>query len=277
MRLPQFTKGSKREGFYQSKGGKDNSSSQVHNGREKDVILIGKVKQKITRGLERAQGMGEFVLYLLSKEAQSRLTHGCHFSKNPPFSSMDYSKRINDFTKKYSVFKVNYDGVFFELPLRYEYGKVLSLKLSNSNRMSYSEMLDMLVYKLECEIRGLFYCVHTNSLEIGCDWIDERVGYADHSLPDISKAEFSNEALLNDGGSSSATSLSFILKRKGKSRVKFTRKRAILKRSKMLSLRKGVRSHNVKAGVAKIDAGRLNYRSLVSFIGLNKDVCDDEP
>ncbi|GJR80231.1 hypothetical protein Tco_0151016 [Tanacetum coccineum] len=58
MRLPQFTKGSKREGFYQSKGGKDNSSSQVHNGREKDVILIGKVKQKITRGLERAQGMG---------------------------------------------------------------------------------------------------------------------------------------------------------------------------------------------------------------------------
>ncbi|GJR88552.1 hypothetical protein Tco_0212563 [Tanacetum coccineum] len=78
MRLPQFTKGLKREGFYQSKGGKDNSSSQVHNGREKDVILIGKVKQKITRGLERAQGMGEFVLYLLSKEAQSRLTHGCH-------------------------------------------------------------------------------------------------------------------------------------------------------------------------------------------------------
>ncbi|GKA29394.1 hypothetical protein Tco_0715639, partial [Tanacetum coccineum] len=78
MRLPQFTKGSKREGFYQSKGGKDNSSSQVHNGKEKDVILIGKVKQKITRGLERAQGMVEFVLYLLSKEAQSRLTHGCH-------------------------------------------------------------------------------------------------------------------------------------------------------------------------------------------------------
>ncbi|GKB32738.1 retrovirus-related pol polyprotein from transposon TNT 1-94 [Tanacetum coccineum] len=49
---------SKREGFYQSKGGKDNSSGQVHNGREKDVILIGKVKQKITRGLEKAQGMG---------------------------------------------------------------------------------------------------------------------------------------------------------------------------------------------------------------------------
>ncbi|GKF45022.1 hypothetical protein Tco_0131574, partial [Tanacetum coccineum] len=46
---------SKREGFVQSKGGKDNSSGQVHNGREKNVILIGKVKQKITRGLEKAQ------------------------------------------------------------------------------------------------------------------------------------------------------------------------------------------------------------------------------
>ncbi|GKE16068.1 hypothetical protein Tco_1423645 [Tanacetum coccineum] len=56
--FPNSPKGSKREGFYQSKGGKDNSSSQVHNGREKDVILIGKVKQKITRGLERAQGIG---------------------------------------------------------------------------------------------------------------------------------------------------------------------------------------------------------------------------
>nr|GEX28264.1 reverse transcriptase domain-containing protein [Tanacetum cinerariifolium] len=68
------------------------------------------------------------------------------------------------------------------------------------------------------------------------------------------KAEFSIETLLNDGGSSSTTYLSFVLKRKGKSKVKFTRKRAILKRSKMLSLRKGVRSHNVKAGVPKIDA-----------------------
>ncbi|GJX18872.1 hypothetical protein Tco_0221549 [Tanacetum coccineum] len=147
MRLPQFTKGSKREGFYQSKGGKDNSSSQVHNGREKDVILIGKVKQKITRGLERAQGIGEFVLYLLSKEAQSRMTYECH-------------RLIGawEALKGLEVFEVNYDGVFFELPLRYEYGKVLSLKLSNSNRMSYSEMLDMLVYKLESEIRAPSSC-----------------------------------------------------------------------------------------------------------------------
>nr|GEY23478.1 hypothetical protein [Tanacetum cinerariifolium]GEY25862.1 hypothetical protein [Tanacetum cinerariifolium] len=154
--------------------------------------------------------------------------------KKPLFSSMDNSKRINDFTEKYSVFEVNYDGVLFELPLRYEYGKVLSLKLSNSNRMSYSEMLDMLVYKLECEIHD---CVddHFDTLDywnyedvyfsgyfdvgcscIGCDWIDERVGYTDRLLLDISKAKFSKEALLNDDGSSSTTSLSLVLKRKGK-------------------------------------------------------------
>ncbi|GJS73085.1 hypothetical protein Tco_0705926 [Tanacetum coccineum] len=237
---------------------------------------------------------------------------------------MDNRKRINDFTKKYSVFEVNYDGVFFELPLTYEYEKILSLKLSNSNMMSYSEMLDILFHgkkkkpiplpkntplkprreSIEFQGKNLYAnflhvdCVddHFNSLDYwnyedvyfsgcfevgssstGCDWIDKRVGYTDHPLSDTSKAEFSKEALLNDGGSSSVTSLSFILKRKGKSRVKFTRKRAILKRSKMLSLRKGVTSHNVKASVAKIDAGRLNYGSLVSFIRLNEDVCDDEP
>nr|GEU84117.1 transposase, Ptta/En/Spm, transposase, Tnp1/En/Spm-like protein [Tanacetum cinerariifolium] len=185
-------------------------------------------------------------------------------------------------------------------------GESFTLKLSNSNSMSYSEMLDMLVYKLECEIRGknlyadflhgdcvddyiyaLDYwnyeyvyfsgCFDVGVSNTGCDWIDERVGYVDCLLLDISKAKFSKETLLDDGGSSSATSLSFVLKRKGKSRVKFTRKREILKKSKMLSLRKGVRNHNVKDGVAKIDVGRSNYGSLVSFIGLNEDVCDDEP
>ncbi|GJX79336.1 hypothetical protein Tco_0327485 [Tanacetum coccineum] len=118
-------------------------------------------------------------------------------------------------------------------------------------------------------------CFDVGGSSTGCDWIDECVGYTDHSLPDIGKAEFLKEALLNDGGSSLATSLSFVLKRKGKSRVKFTRNRAILKKSKMLSLRKDVRSHNVKVGVVKIDAGRLNYGSLVSFTGLNEDVCGD--
>ncbi|GJW73288.1 hypothetical protein Tco_0132658 [Tanacetum coccineum] len=251
------------------------------------------------------------------------------FFEKPPFSSMDNSKRINDFTEKYSVFEVNYDGVLFELPLSFvDYHEDIKFKLKSHEKLKMdaaSMTIDELVSwekeearspylrtpplkssrkSIEFQGKNLYAdflhadCVddHFDALDYwnyedvyfsgcfdvggsstGCDWIDERVGYTDRSLPDISKAEFSKEALLNDGGSSSATSLSFVLKRKGKSRVKFTRKRAILKRSKMLSLRKGVRSHNVKAGVAKIDAGRLNYGSLVSFIGLNEDVCDDEP
>nr|GEV84271.1 reverse transcriptase domain, reverse transcriptase zinc-binding domain protein [Tanacetum cinerariifolium] len=117
-------------------------------------------------------------------------------------------------------------------------------------------------------------CFDVGGSRIGCDWIDEHVSYDDHSLLDISKAGFSKKALLDYGRPSLATSLSYVLKKKGKSRVKFTRKRAILKRSKMLNLRKGVRSHNVKAGVAKIDACRSNYGSLVIFIGLNEDVYD---
>nr|GEW24414.1 reverse transcriptase domain-containing protein [Tanacetum cinerariifolium] len=73
----------------------------------------------------------------------------------------------DDSTEKYSLFKVNYDGMFDELPLRYAYGKVLPLKLSNLNRMTYSEILDMLVYKLECEIRALVYSIPRNSLKTG--------------------------------------------------------------------------------------------------------------
>ncbi|GJS54650.1 transposase, MuDR, MULE transposase domain protein [Tanacetum coccineum] len=288
---------------------------------------------------------------------------------------------------------------------RYEYGKVLPLKLSNSYKMSYSEMLDMIVYKLECEIWGLFYCIPRNSLEIGLkiiegdpdikkmydmaemyglinlyiahvaknlaayyfrnlsfddyhgdiqsklksheklkmdvasmtfdevvawekeeslspllrtpplkprrivieflvknqyaeflhadcvddhfdpldyckyedvygggcfdvggyfkgfDWIDEPVGSDDRSLLGKSKDEFSNEVILDDVVSSPATNLSLLLKRKGKSRVKFTRMRAIIKRSKMLSLRKYLRS---------------NYGRFVTMIGLNEDVGDDD-
>nr|GEU76217.1 hypothetical protein [Tanacetum cinerariifolium] len=90
---------------------------------------------------------------------------------------------------------------------------------------------------------------------------DEPVGYDDRSLPGKSKDEFLNEVLLDDGVSSPTTTLSLLLKRKGKSMVKFTRMRGILKRSKMLNLRKSVRS---------------NYGSLVNVIGLNEDVGDDD-
>ncbi|GJX22213.1 hypothetical protein Tco_0226658 [Tanacetum coccineum] len=91
----------------------------------------------------------------------------------------------------------------------------------------------------------------------GFDWIDEPVGFDDCSLPGKSKDEFSNDVILDDVVSSPATTLSLLLKRKGKSRVKFTRIREIIKRSKMLSLRKSVRS---------------NYERLVTMIGLNEVV-----
>ncbi|GJU78660.1 hypothetical protein Tco_1275730 [Tanacetum coccineum] len=177
-------------------------------------------------------------------------------SLKPSISSIDNSKRIDDSIENYSLFEVNYDGMFNELPLRYAYGKVLPLKLSNSNRMTYSEILDMLVYKLECEIRALFYSIPRNSYEDvysgGCfdvsgsfkgfDCIEEPVGCDNGSLPVKIKEEFENEVILDDVVSSPLI-LSMLSKRKGKSRVKFTRMRGIIKRSKMVSLRMRVRTN----------------------------------
>nr|GEW72742.1 hypothetical protein [Tanacetum cinerariifolium] len=169
------------------------------------------------------------------------------FSQKPSTSSMDNSKRIDDSTENYSLFEVNYDGMFDERPLRYVYGKVLPLKLSNSNRMTYSELLDMLVYKLECEFelcfttpknttlktpplkkrrKGIafkgknFYedvygggCFDVSGSFKGFDCIEEPVGCDDGSLPVKIKDEFENEVILDDVVSSPAT-LSMLLKRK---------------------------------------------------------------
>ncbi|GKC91460.1 hypothetical protein Tco_1152109 [Tanacetum coccineum] len=78
-----------------------------------------------------------------------------------------YFARTNELLENYFMFKVNYDGVFNEFPLRYEHGKKLTLKLSKSNRMIFSKMLDMLSYKLECEIWGIFVRSPRCSLEEG--------------------------------------------------------------------------------------------------------------
>nr|GEX33733.1 cytochrome b561/ferric reductase transmembrane [Tanacetum cinerariifolium] len=78
-----------------------------------------------------------------------------------------YFARTNELPKNYCMFEVNYDGVFNEYPLRYEHGKNLTLKLSKSNTMIFSKMLDMLSYKLECEIWGIFVCSPRCSLEEG--------------------------------------------------------------------------------------------------------------
>ncbi|GJZ35946.1 hypothetical protein Tco_0581763, partial [Tanacetum coccineum] len=40
------------------------------------------------------------------------------FSQKPPFSCIDNSKRSDDSIEKYSLFEVNYNGMFHELPLR---------------------------------------------------------------------------------------------------------------------------------------------------------------
>nr|GEW14965.1 hypothetical protein [Tanacetum cinerariifolium] len=100
-------------------------------------------------------------------------------------------------------------------------------------------------------------CFYVGGSFKGFDWIDEHVGFDDRSLLGKSKNEFSNEVILDDVVSSPATTLSLLLKRKGKSRVKFTRMRSIIKRLKMLSLRKSVRS---------------NYGRFITVIGLNEDV-----
>ncbi|GKB05816.1 hypothetical protein Tco_0834011 [Tanacetum coccineum] len=76
----------------------------------------------------------------------------------------------------------------------------------------------------------------------GFDCIEEHVGCNGGSLPVKIKDEFSNEVILDDVVSSPAT-LSMLLKRKGKSRVKFTRIRGIIKRSNMVSLRMRDRSN----------------------------------
>nr|GEW13460.1 F-box domain-containing protein [Tanacetum cinerariifolium] len=165
----------------------------------------------------------------------------------PSTSSMDNSKRIDGSTENYSLFEVNYDGMFDERPLRYVYGRVLPLKLSNSNRMTYFELLDMLVYKLEGEFKlcfttpknttlktpplkkrrkgiafqgKIFYedvygggCFDVSGSFKGFDCIEEPVGCDDGSLPVKIKDEFENELILDDVVSSPAT-LSMVLRRK---------------------------------------------------------------
>ncbi|GKA61322.1 hypothetical protein Tco_0760729 [Tanacetum coccineum] len=76
----------------------------------------------------------------------------------------------------------------------------------------------------------------------GFDCIEEPVGYDNGSLLVKIKDEFENEVFLDDVVSS-PPNLSMLSIRKGKSRVKFTRMRGIIKRSKMVSLRMRVRTN----------------------------------
>ncbi|GJS72601.1 hypothetical protein Tco_0705442 [Tanacetum coccineum] len=79
----------------------------------------------------------------------------------------------NELPENYFVFEVHYDGVFSEYPLRYEHGKTLTLKLSKSNKMLFSKMLDMLSYKLECQIWAIFVCSPRCSLGEGLTIVED--------------------------------------------------------------------------------------------------------
>nr|GEW82663.1 phospholipase-like protein [Tanacetum cinerariifolium] len=69
----------------------------------------------------------------------------------------------------------------------------------------------------------------------GFDYIEEHVGCDDGSLPVKIKDEFENEVILDDVVSSLATFL-MLLKRKGKSRVKFIKMRGIIKSNMLVGI-----------------------------------------
>ncbi|GJR71040.1 hypothetical protein Tco_0083405 [Tanacetum coccineum] len=85
----------------------------------------------------------------------------------------DDTSMTNEVPANYFVFEVHYNGVFSEYPLRYEHGKTLTLKLSKSNKMLFSKMLDMLSYKLECHIWAIFVCSPRCSLGEGLTIVED--------------------------------------------------------------------------------------------------------
>ncbi|GKA61320.1 hypothetical protein Tco_0760727 [Tanacetum coccineum] len=244
------------------------------------------------------------------------------FSQKPSTSSIDNSKRIDDSTENYSLFEVNYDGMFDERPLSLEtgltivecdndvkkmydtaelYGLInlyishfprnltsyyfknltfdeahgdIQSKVTSHEKLKSHGNLALMTFDESCSwekeqsispllrtpplkkrrkciaFQGKnFYedvygggCFDVNGSFKGFDCIEEPVGCDDGSLPVKIKDEFENEVILDDVVSS-PPNLSMLLKRKGKSRVKFTRMRGIIKRSKMVSLRMRVRTN----------------------------------
>ncbi|GKB49096.1 reverse transcriptase domain-containing protein [Tanacetum coccineum] len=124
--------------------------------------------------------------FLKSLFARFRTPHaiisdrGTHFC-NDQFSKVMLKYRVthrlstatNEKPENYVIFEVNHDGVFNLHPLRYDHGKILTLKLSKLIRMSFSKLLDMLSYKLECEIWGIFYSTPRSSLEEGLTIVED--------------------------------------------------------------------------------------------------------
>ncbi|GJW98690.1 phospholipase-like protein [Tanacetum coccineum] len=148
------------------------------------------------------------IRHIYDYDCRDWLAHGLSLDVDDP---IDVALVIDDSTENYSLFKVNYDGMLDERPSSYED-----------------------VYGGGCfNVSGSFK---------GNECIKEPVGCDDSSLSVKIKDEFENKVILDDVVSSPAN-FSMLLKRKGKSRVKFTRMKGIIKRSKMVSLRMRVRSN----------------------------------
>ncbi|GKA05261.1 hypothetical protein Tco_0684381 [Tanacetum coccineum] len=172
------------------------------------------------------------------------------FSQKPSISSMDNSKRIDDSIENYSLFEVHYDGMFVELPLRTPPLKKRRKGIAFQGKNLYADFLhadcvddyfDVLDHWSYEDVYG-GGCFDVSGSFKGFDCIEEPVGCDDGPLSVKIKDEFENEVILEDVVSSTPN-LSMLLKKKGESRVKFTRMRGIIKRSKKVSLRMRVRTN----------------------------------
>ncbi|GJV48152.1 tryptophan synthase beta chain 1 [Tanacetum coccineum] len=192
----------------------------------------------------------------------------------------------NEKAENYVLFEVNNDGVFMEYPLRYDHGKILTLKLAKANRMSYSKMLDMLSYKLDCHIWAIFYYTPRCSLERGhipknlAEYYYKNLTF-DAADEDVLCKVKTHEKRMQDAASMSLKELNVLqtdvpldaagnklplLLKKGRSRVNVTRKRKCHYKTKINKLRKG-RGKRVSVGAKNERMG--------SLIALNEHEGDD--
>ncbi|GJQ90393.1 hypothetical protein Tco_0001532 [Tanacetum coccineum] len=137
-------------------------------------VVVNNYKRALINGKYRMVEVADVVLV----EDELNLLNKKDLGKKPVGSATDVQEfpvkaETNEVPANYFVFKVYYNGVFSEYPLRYEHGKTLTLKLSKSNKMLFSKMLDMLSYKLECHIWAIFVCFPRCSLSEGLTIIED--------------------------------------------------------------------------------------------------------
>ncbi|GJT59764.1 hypothetical protein Tco_1003297 [Tanacetum coccineum] len=181
--FPDLTPTKEREVDYDVVGGGKQLQKSLINGKYRivEVADVGLVEDELNllnkkdlgkKPVGSATDVQEFPVKCTSTEITMEdlsLTTAKSLS-NPIYA---YFARTNEVPANYFVFEVHYNGVFSEYPLRYEHGKTLTLKLSKSNKMLFSKMLDMLSYKLECHIWAIFVCSPRCSLGEGLTIIED--------------------------------------------------------------------------------------------------------